>query len=64
MATLIQAVEAGRVDRDKIVMLNVTGGGEECFQRGKELWYLKPHRVFPLDPDPASVAAVLDELFA
>ena len=64
LATLIQAVEAGRVDRDKIVMLNVTGGGEECFQRGKELWYLKPHRVFPLDPDPASVAAALDELFA
>lgn len=63
LATLIQAVEAGKVDRDKIVMLNVTGGGEKCFQQGKKLWYLKPHRVFPLDPDPAEVAAALEQLF-
>lgn len=63
LATLIRAVEEGRIEPEKIVMLNVTGGGEECFQRGKELWYLKPHRIFPLDPDPDQVVAALEELF-
>ncbi len=42
---------AGKVEKDATVMLNVTGGGEEHFKEGKELWYLKPSHVFPLEPD-------------
>lgn len=64
LATLIQAVRDGKVDPEKIVMLNVTGGGERHFQRNKELWYLKPHHVFPLDPKPDYVIRTVEKLFA
>ena len=45
-------------------MLNITGGGEEHFQQGKELWYLKPSHVFPLDPDADEVVERVETLFA
>lgn len=64
LATLIQAVKAGKVDPEKIVMLNITGGGERHFQRNKEVWYLKPHHVFPLNPDKDYVVKVVERLFA
>ncbi len=44
-------------------MLNITGGGEEHFKEGKELWYLKPSHVFPLEPDPANVVETVEALF-
>lgn len=66
LATLIRAVREGRVERDKIVMLNVTGGGEERFrrERGNRVWNLRPHRVFPLDADKEQVVRAVEELFA
>lgn len=64
LASLVKAVADGRIDREKIVMLNVTGGGEEHFCRGKELWYLKPSHVFPLSPDADEVVRTVEELFA
>ena len=45
-------------------MLNITGGGEQLFKEGKELWYLEPSLVFPLDPDAEEVVAKTEELFA
>lgn len=62
-ASLINAVSAGKVDRDATVMLNITGGGEEHFQEGKSLWYLKPSHVFPLDPDSDEVVERVEQLF-
>lgn len=63
-ASLINAVAAGKVERDATIMLNITGGGEEHFQQGKELWYLKPSHVFPLDPDADEVVERVETLFA
>lgn len=63
LATLIQAVKEGRIRREEIVMLNVTGGGEKRFMAGKKLHYLKPSIVFPLDPDPDEVGEKVSELF-
>ena len=62
-ASLINAVAAGRVERDATIMLNITGGGEEHFKEGKELWYLKPSLVFPLDPDADDVVSKVEALF-
>jgi len=62
-ASLINAVAAGRVERDATIMLNITGGGEEHFKEGKELWYLKPSHVFPLEPDTEDVVAKVEALF-
>ena len=42
---------------------NVTGGGEEHFKEGKELWYLKPSHVFPLEPDENDVVEKVEALF-
>ena len=63
-ASLINAVAAGKVERDATIMLNITGGGEEHFQQGKELWYLKPSHIFPLDPDADEVVERVETLFA
>lgn len=42
-ASLIQAVQSKAVSRDEIIMLNITGGGEERFKKEKgELVYLQP----------------------
>ena len=62
-ASLIKAVADGKVEKDATVMLNITGGGEQLFKQGKELWYLQPDLVFPLDPDVDEVVAKVEELF-
>lgn len=62
-ASLIKAVADGKVEKDATVMLNITGGGEQSFKRGKELWYLQPDRVFPLDAEADDVAAEVEALF-
>ena len=62
-ASLIKAVADGKVDKEKIVMLNITGGGERKAQEGKELWYLKPTHVFSLTPDEADVIAKVEKMF-
>ena len=63
LASLVNAVDAGKIEKDATVMLNVTGGGEEHFKEGKELWYLKPSHVFPLEPDEADVVEKVEALF-
>lgn len=64
LASLQKAVADGRVERAATVMLNITGGGEELFQQGKELWYLKPSIVFGLDAQADEVVERCEALFA
>ena len=69
VASLAKAVTAGEVEREKIVMLNITGGGERRFRqdvierKGEEVWRLAPSHVFGLNPDPAEVVPVVENLF-
>ena len=63
LATLIKRVEAGEIEKDACIMLNVTGAGEEAAKRGRELWYLKPSRVFSLSPDVDEVVTYVESLF-
>jgi len=62
-ASLIEAVNENMVEKDAIIMLNITGGGEERFARENELVYLKPAIIFDLDPDADLVHQKLKELF-
>lgn len=64
VASLVKAVADGKVAKDATVMLNITGGGEEHFKEGKELWFLKPSHIFPLEPDVDDVVTRAGELFA
>jgi cysteate synthase len=63
LATLIDAAKSGKVDRDALIMMNVTGGGEEMFKKDKKLFYLTPSLTFRIDPDFEEVKKGLGSLF-
>ncbi len=62
-ATLIEAVKNGSVKKDDVIMLNITGGGEEKFQAENELFYLKPEIVFDINPNEEEVKEKVAKLF-
>jgi len=61
-ATLINAVKNNTVGKDSIIMLNITGGGEERFKKDNELHLLKPILYFDVDPDENEVKEKLGSL--
>jgi len=63
VATLIQAVKDGKVEPESIVMLNITGGGEEKIKKGKNLYYLTPTEIFGIDPSLQDVDVALNRIF-
>lgn len=63
LASLIKMVEAGEIAKDACIMLNITGAGEEAAKRGREMWYLKPSKVFSLTPDVDEVVTFVESLF-
>jgi cysteate synthase len=62
-ATLIEAAKNGTVDKDALIMLNITGGGEQKFKAENELFYLKPALVFDMNPDAELVKEKVGLLF-
>ncbi len=62
-ATLIKAVGNGTVNKDDLIMLNITGGGEEKFKKENNIIYLKPKHVFDINPDLETIKEVLEQLF-
>ncbi len=62
-ASLIQAVENKQVDADAVVMLNITGGGEKRFKGDKELFYLKPSKVFSVDASKEEIKEFVRNIF-
>lgn len=63
VASLAQAIEEGAVKKDEIIMLNITGGGEELAKSGQNVFYAQPHLVLdPALPTEEIVRAV-KELF-
>jgi cysteate synthase len=63
LASLIKMVEAGQIDKDACIMLNITGAGEEAAKKNRELWYLKPSKVFPLTATLDEVVTYVESLF-
>jgi cysteate synthase len=62
-ATLIKSINNGTVAKDRLIMLNITGGGEKKFKRENEIVYLKPSHIFEINPDIETLKEVLDKLF-
>lgn len=62
-ASLKNAVNDGLIEKDATIMLNITGGGEEKFMSEKELYFLKPSAIFPVNPDNEFVYSKLRKLF-
>lgn len=63
LASLMNEVERGNIERDATIMLNITGGGEARYKEERELHYLKPSHIFPLNPDNNDVIAKVERLF-
>jgi len=63
VASLIQAMREGNIDKNATIMLNITGGGIEKFKRENKINYLKPLLVFPLNPEPQLVFDKIKALF-
>lgn len=63
-ASLIRAAVEKRVTKDDIIMLNITGGGEELYKKGRNLHYLKPSHVFGLNPALEEVEVNLKKIFS
>ena len=61
-ATLIKESKEGNLPKDAIIMLNITGGGEELFKKNKNLFYLKPSIVFDINPNSNFVKEKILEL--
>lgn len=62
-ASLLEAVEKKMVEKEAVIMLNITGGGEERFKSEHHLHYLNPDIVFKINPDPEEVKTQLLKLF-
>ena len=62
-ASLINYLKDDQLDRNSIVMLNITGGGEERFKKSHDLFYLKPERVFDMNPNEDLVKRELEKLY-
>jgi cysteate synthase len=59
-ASLIEQVKLRAIDPQSVVMLNITGGGEQRFKSEHALHYMKPQLVFDIDPDLKYLAKQLD----
>ncbi|MFW6259865.1 MAG: cysteate synthase, partial [Tangfeifania sp.] len=62
-ATLIDTVQRNQIDKEALIMLNITGGGENRFKAEKNLYYLQPDIVFDIDPDVELVNKKVSLLF-
>lgn len=62
-ASLVMAAKKNLADKSKTIMLNITGGGESLFKASKQLHYLKPDLVFPIDPSKDEILEAVRKLF-
>ena len=62
VASLIDAVHMGLADKSAIIMLNITGGGEQRFRNDKKLHFLTPSFTVPINPDLELVRQKLDTI--
>ncbi len=63
VATLVKAVKEGEVEKDAVIMINITGGGEDRFKKEKKVTYLKPVHIFEVTPSLETVKEVLSKIF-
>jgi len=63
VATLINSAKNNKIEKNAVIMLNITGGGEERFKTDRDLFYLKPVLVFDINPDEVEVKKALEGLF-
>lgn len=63
VASLFKAVEAGTVEKNETIMLNITGGGMNRFKKEHDLFTLEPSVVLPLDSSDTEITNAAIGLF-
>ena len=63
VASLVQAVEEGTVGKRDVIMLNITGGGEELAKSEKEIVYATPHLVLDPAQSEDTLISQIEKLF-
>ena len=63
VASLVQAVEEGTVRKDDVIMLNITGGGEELAKSEIDVTYAQPHLVLDPSTDESELIKKIENLF-
>lgn len=62
VASLVQAINNNKVQKDETIMLNITGGGEKHFKEEHKIQRLEPVHVFPIGFTKEEVATVMERL--
>jgi cysteate synthase len=62
-ATLIKAAQNGEMDKNSLIMLNITGGGEKRYCEENELHFLKPDLIFKLGTSDEEIKDSLQKLY-
>ena len=63
VASLVQAVEDGTVRKDDVIMLNITGGGEELANSEIDVVYATPHLVLDPSLPEETIISEVESLF-
>lgn len=63
LASLVQTVEQGRINRDSVIMLNITGGGIGRFKKSHKLVYKQPDLCFSIYEKPEVIHQKVKNLF-
>ena len=63
VASLAQAVAEEKVKKDEVIMLNITGGGEELMKSEKMFHLARPHIVLQPDLPAEEVVRAVKALF-
>jgi len=63
VASLVQAVEEGTVRKDEVIMLNITGGGEELAKSEIDVVYATPHLVLDPSLPEETIISEVENLF-
>ncbi len=63
VASLIAQTKSKVIDPQAVIMLNITGGGEEKFKSSRDILYLKPRVIFDINPDLEEVKQQLAAIF-
>lgn len=63
VASLAQAAKEGVVGKDDVIMLNITGAGEERAKSEGEIFYAKPHLVIDPELPEQEIIDIVEQLF-
>lgn len=63
VASLQQAIQQQAVEKNAVIMLNITGGGIKRFKKENKIVYNQPDCIFPIDADPDMIRETVMEMF-